>query len=51
MRMKALEEEIDSLNSGDNGLVGCSTLPREHGENGVVYLHVYAQGKFYFKLV
>lgn len=48
--MKALEEEMDSLNSGDNGLVGCSTLTQERGENGV-YLHGYAQRKFYFNLV
>lgn len=49
--MKDLEEETDSLNSGDNGLVGCSTLTQEHGENGGVYLQGYAQRKFYFNLV
>jgi len=29
--MKDLGEEMDSLNSGDNELVGCSTLTEEHG--------------------
>lgn len=43
--MRDLEEEMGSLNSSDNGLVGCSTLRQECEENARICMDMH-RGNF-----